>query len=366
MLSDNKWLAEAVKLVWASIGKTAPNPPVAAIIVKNNKIIAQGVHLAAGGLHAEQIALANCRENPLGATLYVTLEPCNHIGKTPACTSAIMVAGLKRVVYGCSDANPKVLGSGSDFLQNKGVICENLNDPACLIIYQAFFQWAQQGKSSITLKIAVDQSMNTAANDSSPLRITSKNMHGRVGHWRAFHDAIITSDNCVINDNPRFNARLPNAIEAKPLIILATSDKFNISQNIFQTCGEIYLFLPTGVILRDRALQSRVQICYYQGESLPWADLLQQTAKLGLHRIWAEFGAKTSKYMIEQKIATDVLLIQGKSDFGNSSSHLRDLRLPEYPVRSLYETSDAESIFHMGCTRFPELFLHEDRLCLPE
>ena len=110
MNQDEKWMAQALSLAERGAGKTDPNPLVGAVIVRDGQLLGQGWHRAWGGLHAEREALADCREDPRGATAYVTLEPCCHWGKTPPCTEALIEAGISRVVVGVRDPNPLVAG----------------------------------------------------------------------------------------------------------------------------------------------------------------------------------------------------------------------------------------------------------------
>lgn len=358
-MQDSYWLKQAEELVWSAVGKTAPNPAVAAIIVRNQEIIAQGVHLKAGDLHAEQIALLACADAS-GATMYVTLEPCNHQGKTPACSKAIYNSGIARVVYGCKDLNPAVAGSGAKFLQSKGIECLNLNSDFCLALYDAFFLWAQNNMASMTLKIAFDQLMNTAADDGSMLKITSAKMNLATANWRAFHDAILTTDRTILHDDPRMNARLNTGVESKKLLILAQKDVFDIRQNIFTTCDEIYIFIPHGLEL-NAEVASRVTAVHYSGEYAAWQDILEAAAGFGIHRIWAEVGSNTAKHIIDNKIARDIMLLQGVSSYPESRHNLRDLKLPSYSFRNLYDNGEGEKIFYIGDSSFPDFYITKER-----
>ena len=120
-MSDTEYMKLAIKLAKKGAGYVNPNPMVGAVIVKDNRIIGQGYHEIFGGLHAERNALKNCRESPVGATLYVTLEPCCHYGKTPPCTEAIIKSGITRVVVGTLDCNPIVSGKGVKVLEENNI-----------------------------------------------------------------------------------------------------------------------------------------------------------------------------------------------------------------------------------------------------
>ena len=120
-MSDTEYMKLAIKLAKKGAGYVNPNPMVGAVIVKDNRIIGQGYHETFGGMHAERNALKNCRESPIGSTLYVTLEPCCHYGKTPPCTEAIIKSGITRVVVGTLDCNPIVSGKGVKVLEENNI-----------------------------------------------------------------------------------------------------------------------------------------------------------------------------------------------------------------------------------------------------
>ena len=120
-MTDSEYMRLALQLAQKGAGRVSPNPMVGAVIVKDGVVIGQGYHQEYGGLHAERNALADCTTSPQGATLYVTLEPCCHYGKTPPCTEAILDSGIRRVVIGSDDPNPLVAGKGIDLLRAQGV-----------------------------------------------------------------------------------------------------------------------------------------------------------------------------------------------------------------------------------------------------
>ncbi len=169
MDQDIFFMNEAIALARLSLGRTAPNPSVGALVVKDGQVVGRGFHPKAGKPHAEVYALAEAGDNARGAALYVTLEPCNHFGKTPPCTEAIINAGISRVVVGTLDPNPIVAGKGIERLKEAGIvvdvgICEEeCND---LIAWYAF--WLVNGRPYVILKAAItlDGCVATATGDS--------------------------------------------------------------------------------------------------------------------------------------------------------------------------------------------------------
>lgn len=138
-MDDGAYMRRALKLAEKGMGWTSPNPMVGAVIVKNGRIIGEGYHLRYGEKHAERNALDSCRESPTGAVMYVTLEPCCHYGKQPPCVEAILEAGIRRIVIGSSDPNPKVSGKGVRILREHGVeVTEHVEEAACDALNQIF------------------------------------------------------------------------------------------------------------------------------------------------------------------------------------------------------------------------------------
>ncbi len=144
-MSDTEYMYAAIELAKKGWGWVNPNPMVGAVIVKDGRIIGQGYHEAYGGLHAEPNALADCKESPVGAALYVTMEPCCHHGKTPPCTAAILESGIGRVVVGSSDPNPLAAGKGIEILRSHGIeVVEGLLKDRCDALNRSFFHYIQR------------------------------------------------------------------------------------------------------------------------------------------------------------------------------------------------------------------------------
>ena len=139
---EEQFMKRAIHLARKGIGYTNPNPAVGAVIVKDGRVIGEGFHEAYGGLHAERNAFKNCTEDPQGADLYVTLEPCCHYGKTPPCTEAIMEQGISKVYVGNMDPNPKVAGKGVQILREHGIQVETgIMEEECRKINDIFFHY---------------------------------------------------------------------------------------------------------------------------------------------------------------------------------------------------------------------------------
>lgn len=227
---DEKWMRQALALARQGRGSTSPNPLVGAIIVKNQKIIGAGYHQKAGTPHAEIHALKRAGANAVGGTMYVTLEPCCHYGKTPPCTQAIIKAGIKKVVVATVDPNPLVSGQGIKQLQEAGiqVITGILADQARRL-NEVFFKYVTTGMPFCILKMAMtlDGKIATTTGDT---RWISGSEARRVTHQLRSHcDAILVGINTVLNDDPQLTTRLDKGKGRDPLRIILDS-KLRIPQ----------------------------------------------------------------------------------------------------------------------------------------
>ncbi|HEY9701985.1 MAG TPA: bifunctional diaminohydroxyphosphoribosylaminopyrimidine deaminase/5-amino-6-(5-phosphoribosylamino)uracil reductase RibD [Allocoleopsis sp.] len=200
---DQSIMQLCITLAQNALGKTAPNPLVGSVIVKNGQIIGQGFHPGAGQPHAEIFALKEAKENAKGATLYVNLEPCNHYGKTPPCTEAIILAGIERVVIGMIDPNPLVSGKGVERLKEAGIdVIIGVEENACKKLNEAFSYRIIKKRPFGILKYAMTLDGKIATDTGDSMWITNSNSRQEVHKLRASCDAIIIGGNTVRKDNP--------------------------------------------------------------------------------------------------------------------------------------------------------------------
>lgn len=205
---DESYLQKALELADRGRGFVSPNPMVGAVVVHEGEIVGTGFHRRFGGDHAEVEALRDAGPLARGATLYVTLEPCSHFGKTPPCVNRITDAGIQRVVVGTVDPNPLVNGRGIAILREHGIAVEvGVLEEACRELNAAFFKFITSGLPYVTLKLA--QSVNGKIADAQGLsRWISNEAARRVVHqWRWQHDALLVGVGTVLKDNPRLTVR---------------------------------------------------------------------------------------------------------------------------------------------------------------
>lgn len=207
--ADHQYMTLALQLAAQGLYSTQPNPRVGCVIVKNNHIVGQGAHLKAGEPHAEVFALRKAGTDAKDAVAYVTLEPCNHHGRTPPCVDALINAGVKRVVVAMQDPNPLVAGNGIKRLQAQGISVEvGLMEAEARALNLGFISRMTRSLPYVRSKIAASLDGRTALKNGKSLWITGEPARLDVQHWRAQSCAIVTGIGTVIADNPTMNVRL--------------------------------------------------------------------------------------------------------------------------------------------------------------
>lgn len=219
---NEKYMKRAITLAKNALGYTSPNPLVGAVIVKDNKIIGEGYHHKAGELHAERMALADCNESPKGATIYVTLEPCCHQGRTPPCTDAIIEAGIQHVVIGSSDPNPMVMGKGIKTLGEHGInVTSHFLQKECDEINQVFFHYITTRMPYVALKYAMTADGKIATVTGASRWISNDVSRHHAHNLRHVYSSILVGIETVLQDDPLLNCRLEHAVQ--PIRIICDS-----------------------------------------------------------------------------------------------------------------------------------------------
>ena len=221
MDSDRRFMQTALDLAALGAGHTSPNPMVGAVVVKDGRVVGKGYHQRAGGPHAEVLALDEAGDRATGATLYVTLEPCNHHGRTPPCTERILAAGIRRVVSAMADPNPGVAGGGHARLRDAGLIVdEGLLAGAAARLNETWIKYIRTGLPFTVLKCAATLDGRIATRTGDARWVTGPAARERVHRLRSRMDAILVGVGTVIADDPRLTARLPNGSGRDPLRII--------------------------------------------------------------------------------------------------------------------------------------------------
>lgn len=244
-MTDTEYMKIALELAKKGCGKTSPNPMVGAVIVKNGEIIGKGYHEKYGELHAERNAFADCTASPEGGTIYVTLEPCCHYGKTPPCTEAILENKIARVVIGSVDPNPLVGGKGIKILREHGIAVESgiLKDE-CDRLNRVFFHYISCGTPYVVLKYAMTMDGKIATYTGASKWITGENARKRVHLDRNRYSAVMVGVNTVLKDDPQLTCRIDGG--KNPIrIVCDTGLRTPLNSELAKTAAEIRTVIAT-------------------------------------------------------------------------------------------------------------------------
>ncbi|CAM3950539.1 bifunctional diaminohydroxyphosphoribosylaminopyrimidine deaminase/5-amino-6-(5-phosphoribosylamino)uracil reductase [Bacillus wiedmannii] len=222
-MTDQEYMRIALQLAEGTSGQTSPNPMVGAVVVKDGNIVGMGAHLRAGEEHAEVHALHMAGEKAKGATVYVTLEPCSHFGKTPPCCESLIKNGVKRVVIATLDCNPLVSGNGKKRLEKAGIdVTTGVLEAEATLLNRFFFHYMKTKRPFVTIKTAMSLDGKTATVTGESKWITGEEARADVHQYRHTHDAILVGVNTVIADNPHLTTRIPNGGKHSIRVILDT------------------------------------------------------------------------------------------------------------------------------------------------
>jgi diaminohydroxyphosphoribosylaminopyrimidine deaminase/5-amino-6-(5-phosphoribosylamino)uracil reductase len=229
----------------------SPNPPVGAVVVsKDGRIVGQAFHARAGEEHAEALALAQAGDEARGGTLYVTLEPCNHQGRTPPCVDAVLTAGIRRVVLGCLDPNPSVVGGGAQRLRDAGVEVEvGVAQPEARALIAPWTKFITTGMPYVGLKLALSLDGRISTRTGASKWVTGPEARAKVQELRSRHDAVAVGIGTALADDPRLTVR---DVEAVPhgrvpvRVIFDSHLRLPLSSRLVTTARDVPTWLLTG------------------------------------------------------------------------------------------------------------------------
>ncbi|MFN2268190.1 MAG: bifunctional diaminohydroxyphosphoribosylaminopyrimidine deaminase/5-amino-6-(5-phosphoribosylamino)uracil reductase RibD, partial [Desulfonatronovibrio sp.] len=299
-------------------GKTCPNPCVGAVITAGDEIIGQGYHQACGQNHAEVEAIINARTTGCDlsqCTLYVTLEPCNHQGKTPPCTNAILDAGIKNVVIGAKDPNENVSGGGAAFLSRSGVhvVC-GIEEQKCLDLIADFNIWQKTSRAYLYLKMASTLDGRIATRNGHSQWVTSDVSRKSVHELRSKVGAVIVGGNTFYQDNPRLTCRLAD-FQKQPLAIIVTSRLPSPDSDLYlmrERAQETVFWTDQETSESKQAQRLKDTGCEVTGlnKTLSGLDLEQGLTLLrqekNIYYALCEGGGKLSLGFLEAKLADEI------------------------------------------------------------
>ena len=288
-----QYLLAALEQAESGRGLCSPNPSVGAVVVVEGKIIAKDYHHAAGSAHAEARILAQLVSQTPDAILYVTLEPCNHWGKTPPCVDAIINQGIKTVVFGYRDPNPAVMKNDTPaILARHGVKAIFYPLPEIDAFYESYEYWCVHKRPFITAKIAQTLDSKIANPDGSPCQISNEACHHFTHQQRLKTDLILTSAKTILCDNPSFTARLNGMVYDKNIAILDRNLSLNLSEKVFQQAKQCYVYHAQGKKPKKSAKRVDYQKVREYNDRLALDEVINHLGQLGFHDVWVEAGAQ--------------------------------------------------------------------------
>ncbi|MGD9124522.1 MAG: bifunctional diaminohydroxyphosphoribosylaminopyrimidine deaminase/5-amino-6-(5-phosphoribosylamino)uracil reductase RibD, partial [Desulfarculaceae bacterium] len=295
--ADRRFMRRALRLARKGLGRSSPNPAVGAVVVKKGRIVGQGYHAKAGGPHAEIHALKEARDIAKGATLYVTLEPCHHTGRTPPCTQAIIQAGLKRVVFGARDPNPKVKGGGGAYLRRRGLeVVSGVLESECLEEHRFFLTHVTKGRPHVLLKTAATMDGKTAAASGDSRWVTAEKSRAFAHRLRSWLDAICVGIGTVRRDDPSLTCRVRGGRDPVRLVVDTRLRLAPAAKVLDQTTGApcIVACGPHPAKARRKALeQAGAQILSLPADEggVDLEAMLAELGRMGIISLLLEGGA---------------------------------------------------------------------------
>ena len=296
----------AIELAKRGLGWVNPNPMVGAVIVKDGAIIGQGYHEKYGGFHAERNALKDCRENPSGATMYVTLEPCCHYGKTPPCSQAIIDAGISKVIIATLDPNPLVAGKGVAQLREAGIQVEvGLLEREVKNLLKEFLYYIKNKEPYIILKYAMTLDGKLASRTGDSKWITGPLAREAVHQSRHQYSGIMVGVNTVLADNPSLTSRLEVPTQNPIRIICDSHLRTPMASGIVQTAKKVKTILATCSQDGDkiRSYQAKgleiVQVPENHQGQVDLSILIPTLGQMGINSIYVEGGSQLHWSLID-------------------------------------------------------------------
>ena len=326
-MTDQNYMLQAIQLAKQGEGWTNPNPMVGAVIVKNGRIIGKGYHKKCGELHAERNAIASLTESAEGATIYVTLEPCCHYGKTPPCTEAIIEQKIKRVVIGSRDPNPKVSGKGIKMLQEAGIeVIEDFMREECDRLNPVFFHYITTKTPYVVMKYAMTLDGKIATKTGASKWITGEAARAEVQHMRHRYMGIMAGIGTVLADDPMLNVRVEGW--KSPIRILCDSGlRIPLDGQIVKSAGKYRTSVAYADSENTEAKRKRLHemgvetiCCPDENNQVDLKKLMKYLGEEGIDSILLEGGGTLNDSALRAGIVQEVQAFIAPKLFGGMNS----------------------------------------------
>jgi diaminohydroxyphosphoribosylaminopyrimidine deaminase/5-amino-6-(5-phosphoribosylamino)uracil reductase len=316
-MNDIDYMKLALQNAKSTQGQTSPNPVVGAVLVNDHRIVGIGVHLKAGEPHAEVHAIQMAKEKANGSTLYVTLEPCSHFGRTPPCADLVIESGIKRVLVATTDPNPDVAGKGIRKMREAGINVEiGLLKEEADDLNQVFFHYIQTGTPFVTLKSAMSLDGKTATITGESKWISSEESRADVHEFRHKHDAILVGVNTIKKDNPSLTTRLKNGGKSPIRVILDTRLQTPLDSQIVMD-GLAPTWIVTGKDVDQKTVdyfeKKGIVIMVLDQPKISIKKTLKVLGKKGITSLYVEGGSEIhGSFLIEKAFQQVITYIAPK------------------------------------------------------
>lgn len=328
--TDSEHLARAIELAEGGRGRTSPNPLVGAVVVRDGVVLGEGFHTAVGELHAEREAIAACGDADLrGATMYVSLEPCCHTGRTPPCTDAIIEAGIARVVVGSDDPTEKAAGRGLGILRDEGIVVDIADGELATrarLLNQPFRKHARTGRPFVLFKSAMTLDGKVATRTGDSKWISGEDSRRMSHHWRAEVDAVVVGIGTALADDPQLTARIENVARQPRRIVFDSEARLPLDSQLVRGASEV----PLTVVVTRAAPRTAVDALEIAGAEVVVAtganepdrvrNSLAQLGAAGVTSILLEGGPHLAGAFLDAGEVDEIRLFVAPVVLGGSSA----------------------------------------------
>lgn len=342
--NDNHWMSIARGLALKGLNTTTPNPRVGCVLVSPaGELIGSGYHKIAGQGHAEVNALLEAGPLARGATAYVTLEPCNHQGRTGACSAALISAGVAAVVYGMTDPNPMVAGSGLKRLRDAGIDVRGpVDEQQCRELNPGFIKRMTQKRPWVRCKVAASLDGRTAMADGQSQWITGPVAREDVQRWRARSCAIVTGVGTVLHDDPAMTVRAPELGDhpRQPLRVILDSHLRTPRDARILNQADAHTVIATCSLSRPAELSERIWALPSRAAQVDLGALLDRLAEYGCNEVLVEAGAGVSGSFLAEGLVDELIVYLAPTVMGSSARPMFDWPMSSMAKRLMLEWTD--------------------------
>lgn len=366
VVDDETNIRRAIELAERGRGLTSPNPMVGAVVVREGRIVGEGWHEGPGKPHAEPMALGAAGDAAKGATLYCSLEPCDHFGRTPPCTRAIIEAGIRRVVAAVRDPNPSVDGRGFRHLRKSGIeVTERVLAGEAERLNEAYFKHTRTGLPFVTLKLAATLDGKIAAVDGSSTWITGEEARADVQRLRAASDAIVVGANTAIADDPRLTVRDPGYLGEPPLrVVVDAAGRLGAAGHLFDDHAPTVIATTEASSMERReawrSAGADVLVCEAAEGGVSLSSLLEALGKRDVQSVLLEGGSRLAGSAVRARVLDKVVVFLAPKLLGGDAA---PGLLGETGIERLSDALELEfvGVSNVGDDVRLEAYVHGDR-----